>query len=339
MSVGDGHASHDTSMISVVIVTYNSEACIGACIDALARWLPDTEQLVIDNASADSSRAVARHHGATVVELHENIGFGRACNIGAERAEHDHILFLNPDVAIRSADADGVAELLGVTDLGLIVPTSTNSRFTFAERSWMGETLSLTLGALWPREVSRYTPSTPGGRALWVSGAALLVRKTEFVDLGGFDARYFLYYEDRDLSHRYRHRDLPLRTTPAIVADHVGGGSSELDDRRSNIIAFAMMGWIQYMHTVRGPDAAARAWKLAHAINVAIMRSVGGAARVAPSVRLRRKDMQLKEVMQTLKGICASSGTLEQSDDHAYWPDAVAVLGETWRAAEGPAAP
>jgi N-acetylglucosaminyl-diphospho-decaprenol L-rhamnosyltransferase len=314
-------------MISVVIVTYNSEACVGACIDALARWLPETEMLVIDNASTDASRAVAERHGAAVVALHENIGFGRACNVGARRAENEHILFLNPDVAVRSADVSGLTELLGATDLGLIVPTSASTKFTFTERSWIGETLSLTLGTLWPREFSRRTPSPHDGHELWASGAALLVRKAEFLSVEGFDARYFLYYEDRDLSLRYRRSGLPVRTTPALVADHVGGGSTNLGDRRPTALAFAMMGWLQYVHTAHGPMVAARAWKLARAMHTAVTRFVDITARIVPSARLRRKSLQLREVTQTLEAIRASSGVLEQSDSHAYWPDAVAALG------------
>ncbi len=112
-------------MISVVIVTYNSEACVGACIDSLAASLPDAEILVVDNASTDASRAAAARHGATVVELPENVGFGRACNVGARRATREHVLFLNPDVTIRAVDAGELAKLLGTVSLGLVVPAST----------------------------------------------------------------------------------------------------------------------------------------------------------------------------------------------------------------------
>ena len=83
-------------MISVVIVTFNSAACIGMCVDAVGQWLPGAERMVIDNASIDATRAVAEHHGARVVGLDENIGFGRACNLGAERAGRGHLCFSTP---------------------------------------------------------------------------------------------------------------------------------------------------------------------------------------------------------------------------------------------------
>jgi GT2 family glycosyltransferase len=315
-------------MLSAVIVTYNSEACVASCIAAFARWLPGAEILVVDNASTDASRAVAEAHGATVVGLERNLGFGRACNVGARQAAHEHLLFLNPDLAICEADPQALAELLAAPVLGLAVPTSQASTFLYPERSCKRETLFLALRALRPRELPGRTERSGATGVVWASGAALLLRRSEFLDVGGFDPSYFLYYEDRDLSWRYRRRGLPIRTTPALVADHVGGGSSELSDRRANIGAFAVMGWIQYLTRVGGPDAAGRSWRLMRHVNTAVARSVWLLARVFPSTRLRRKSLQLAEVSQELQGICESSGVLEQSDGHEYWPEAVAVLRE-----------
>jgi N-acetylglucosaminyl-diphospho-decaprenol L-rhamnosyltransferase len=313
-------------MLSVVIVTYNSESCVGACLGAVARSLPDAERLVVDNASADASRTIAESHGATVIALEENLGFGRACNVGAQRAGHEHVLFLNPDVAICSASADRLLELTAAPAFGLLVPSSTSTSFIFSERSWTRETLFLALRALRPRELPSTARALHGGRPAWASGAALLVRRSEFLGIGGFDPRYFLYYEDRDLSWKYRQHGLPLGLTVALVADHVGGGSSEVDDRRSNIGAFAILGWIQYQAATRSRHAAARSWRLLHVVYSAAALSVELAARILPSARLRRKRLQLGEVANELERICDSSGVLQQSDGQRYWPDAVAVL-------------
>jgi N-acetylglucosaminyl-diphospho-decaprenol L-rhamnosyltransferase len=314
-------------MITVVVVTFNSENCVGACIDAVSRWLPNTETLVIDNASTDASREVAQRHGATVIASPENVGFGRACNLGARRARHDHILFLNPDVAITSADVDGLASLLDSKELGLVVPASTGSSFMFKERSWPGDAVSLTLGTLRPRELARPSPSGRGSKELWACGAALLVRRSEFRDVGGFDASFFLYYEDRDLSWRYRKRGLPLRSTTALAAEHVGGGSSKIEDDRAEILAFAILGWLQYVYNVYGPKTAARAWRLAFSMHAAIEWSVGAASQVRATDRLRRKSLQLKGVSEMLRALSASSGRLAYSDGCAYWPDAITLLG------------
>lgn len=321
-------------MISVVVVTHNSQACIGRCIDAVARWLPDAERIVIDNASTDDSRVVASRHGATVVELPENVGFGRACNVGVSHARADHVLFLNPDVTIAGVDGGALAKLLEVASFGLVVPAST-SRFTFAERPWTREAVSLTLGGLRPRELPRPTPRR-GGQAEWASGAALLVRVSEFLELGGFDARYFMYFEDRDLSWRYRRAGLPVHTTVAVVAEHPVGGSSEIGDRRSELLAYSLMGWLQYTYRAYGPAVAMRASRLASRMHIASACSVGLTARLVPLTRLRRKALQLEEINQELARISRSSGRLASSDECEYWPDAIALI-DRWPGVVRPA--
>ena len=316
-------------MISVVVVTHNSEACVGRCLDALARWLPDAERIVVDNASTDGSRAVAGGHGATVVALPENLGFGRACNVGVSHAGGDHVLFLNPDVTIAAVDAGELDRLLTAASFGLVVPAST-SRFTFAERPWVQEALFLTLSALRPRELP-HLPSRRGGRGEWASGAALLVRVSEFLEIGGFDAHYFMYFEDRDLSCRYRRSGLPVRTTAAIAAHHPVGRSSEIGDRRSELLAYSLMGWLQYTYGAYGPTVAMRASRLASRIHAVSAHSVALAGRLVPASRLRRKALQLEEITQELAQISLHGGSLPQSDETRYWPDVVALL-DAWPA-------
>jgi N-acetylglucosaminyl-diphospho-decaprenol L-rhamnosyltransferase len=302
--------------LSAVIVTYNSEGCAASCIAALRRCLPEAEVLVVDNASTDDSCAAAERAGATVLRMERNVGFGRACNAGAERAREDHVLFVNPDVALSEVDEARLEELMAQEPFGLLVPAGEDERFLFTERSWLSETLELSLRALRPRELPRRRPPARAGAEPWVSGAVLLVRRSEFLAIGGFDPSYFLYYEDRDLSYRYRQRGLPLRTTEALLAEHAGGGSSQVSDRRSHIAAFALLGWIQYQHAVGGRCTAVRSWRLLRGVHAAATTTVERAARVHPSSRLRRKSLQMREVLQEMEQIRASCGVLPQSDGH-----------------------
>lgn len=80
-------------MISAVIVTYNSAGCVGRCLASVRDALPDAELVVVDNGSHDGTiravRAVAPQ--ARLIESDENVGFGRACNIGAEAAGGSHL--------------------------------------------------------------------------------------------------------------------------------------------------------------------------------------------------------------------------------------------------------
>ena len=316
-------------MISVVIVTYNSEACVGACIDALASSLPDAEILVIDNASTDDSRAVAARHGTTVVELPENVGFGRACNVGAGRAHAR----AHPFPESRRED-----------------PT----RWTPAICS---SCLARRRSVWWcrPRRAGSYSRSVHGGgrrsRKRWgrcgpVSFPGICTRAAQVKRYGrpelhcscvdpsssGLgDSILGTSCTSRTVTSRgdIARAGLAVRSTPSLIAEHSLGGSSEIGDRRSELLAYSLMGWLQYTYVVSGSKAAARAWRLARTTHRATVFSVEMAARIIPSARLRRKRLQLHEVTGELSRISASSGVLKQSDAWAYWPDAVALLGRT----------
>ena len=92
--------------LSIVSVTYQSEAVITGFLQSAHSVAPDAEVIIVDNASSDGSpeSAVGTGSGATIVRLGRNVGFGRACNIGVARALGDWILIVNPDVRLTSVE-------------------------------------------------------------------------------------------------------------------------------------------------------------------------------------------------------------------------------------------
>ena len=93
--------------ISIVIVSYNSGHILGECLSRL----PDSaEIIVVDNASSDNSARVAGNYPVRLLTLPQNVGYGCACNRGAEAASGDFILFMNPDVRLESGSIDRLAE-------------------------------------------------------------------------------------------------------------------------------------------------------------------------------------------------------------------------------------
>src|SRR6185295_17599607 len=89
--------SADRHMTGVVIVTWNSESVIGACVDACLRF-PNLDIVVVDNASQDQTVAMARRRpGVMVIENRENRGFAAAVNQGIAALPHRNVLLLNPD--------------------------------------------------------------------------------------------------------------------------------------------------------------------------------------------------------------------------------------------------
>jgi GT2 family glycosyltransferase len=189
----------------VVTVTYNSAEMLRRCWAA-----PDKpfEWIVVDNRSDDDSVAVAVKLGARVIGLPRNIGFARANNVGTEHASHPYLLFGNPDLVL---SPDGLPALQAHLDRhgGLVAPHLLYADGRPQPNGRGFPYLSARLGNrhLWPfsRMHPDYLMLVPPGTATWVSwatGAALAVRRPDLLAIGGWDERFFLYYEDIDLCLR-----------------------------------------------------------------------------------------------------------------------------------------
>jgi N-acetylglucosaminyl-diphospho-decaprenol L-rhamnosyltransferase len=308
-------------LISAVIVTYDSATCIGACIASLRAALPDAEIVVVDNASRDDTVSAIRVIApqARVIEIGENVGFGRACNAGVEAVGGSHVLFLNPDAVVTAVDRERLHQLLVSRPFGLVAPMlegEGDQRQT--ENSWASEYVVHTFATLRPSEwrppVRRYNRAKPR----WVSGAMLLVSRDEFLELGGFDPRFFLYYEDRDLSHRYRDAKLPIRTTEVIHGRHTRGSSSASDGLRVGPMAWSLLSWIQYICIHEGERTARRAAR-STLTTLRVLRLGVHALAALRWARARRKARQLDELLRLLAE--HASG-----DDARFCPDALRVV-------------
>lgn len=186
--------------VTAIIVSYNSASVIGACIKALCK--AGVQVLVVDNASVDDTVAVAEEAGAKVIANPRNEGYGRANNIGAQAASTEYLLFINPD-AVASPEA---------------VQTLLDAAENTADAKLFAPVLQEPDGKLCREK--------DGVLGTYLSGACLLVQRQVFLDMGGFDANIFLFYEDDDLSRRFRDAGLGIRLVDAATVAHVLGGSS-----------------------------------------------------------------------------------------------------------------
>ncbi len=209
--------------IAVVVVSHNSADALRITLPALAAQLGEhDEAVVVDNASRDDSAAVARLllPRATVIDAPGNDGFAQGCHLGAGASHAPLILLLNPDAvpqpgfldALRGAAADHPAwaawQALVTMDEGRRVNTAGNlvHWLGFGWAGGLGEVVDA--AAAGDREVG------------FPSGAALIVRREDWVAAGGFDTRYFMYGEDLDLGLRLRLAGQGVGIVPAARADH-----------------------------------------------------------------------------------------------------------------------
>ncbi len=308
-------------MISAVVVTYDSATCVGRCLASVRAFLPDAEIVVVDNGSHDETvRAIrAAAPDAHVIESGENVGFGRACNTGAQAARGSHVLFINPDAVVAAVDRGQLDRLLEGRPFGLVAPSLEGERDRRrAERSWMAEYFAHTFETLRPREWRPRVRIYEGTAPAWVSGAMLFVSREEFLGLGGFDPRFFFCYEDQDLSRRYCDAGLAIRTTDAIRGRHAGGRSSAHDGLRPGPMAWSLLGWIQYV-AIHEDERAARRAARATLVTLRLLRLGMYPLAAMRWGRARRKARQLDELLRLLSD--HASG-----DDARFCPDALRVV-------------
>ncbi len=204
--------------ISIVIVSYNSGHILGDCLGRL----PDAaEVIVVDNASSDNSVRVAEGHSVRLISLPENIGYGRACNLGAEAASGEFILFMNPDVRLEDGSIARLAEAAGrYPGAAAFAP-----RLVKPDGSIVFQDSSILCPPPHNRSKPRHVPA--GDCCVEaMSGAAMFCRKEAFLGLGGFDERIFLYYEDDDFCRRMRKAGWSLVYVHGAPGRHEHGKSN-----------------------------------------------------------------------------------------------------------------
>ena len=222
--------------VCAVVVTWNSASHVA---DAVRSLPPDVPAVVVDNASTDGSAEAARKAGARVLEAGTNLGFGPACNLGAEATvPSEAVLFLNPDAALVDGRA-ALDALLSELDRDPAVAAAAPALSGDGQELFQLRKLP-TLGAL-AREallVNRLFPRNAGLLAERYldrprdvpfdveqpAAAALLIRRDVFTALKGFDPAFApAWFEDVDLCARIRDAGRRIRYVPAARATHVGG--------------------------------------------------------------------------------------------------------------------
>jgi GT2 family glycosyltransferase len=229
--------------VSIIVVSFNTREMTLACLRSVVAETRSTdyELIVVDNASSDGSAAAiaAEFPDLELIALEENIGFARANNLAAGRARGERLLLLNPDTVV----LDGALDRLVAFAESRPEARIWGGRTLFADRSlnptscwgamsvWSLFSRAVGLTVLFPRS-ERFNPEPLGD---WqrdsvrevdiVTGCLLLIDRPLWDELGGFDARYFMYGEEADLCHRATLRGAAPVMTPESTIVHYGSAS------------------------------------------------------------------------------------------------------------------
>jgi GT2 family glycosyltransferase len=225
------------STITAVIVTYQSEAEIGACLDSVSRY--GIHAVVVDNASTDGTLAAVRATRAQLIANPENRGFAAAVNQGCSVCGTPLVLLLNPDTVLAS-DPELLAAEFGCVAVGAASGPLLNSdgspQVGFMVRR-LPTAMTLAFEVL---GLNRILPSNRVNRR-WrcmdldlskpcdveqPAGAYLMIRHAVWRELGGFDEAFYpLWFEDVDFCYRLRAKHYHVRFVPSAVAKHTGAHS------------------------------------------------------------------------------------------------------------------
>jgi N-acetylglucosaminyl-diphospho-decaprenol L-rhamnosyltransferase len=223
-----------TTRLGVVVVNYESADLLRQHL--VGAVFPDgTEIVVVDNSTSSLGRRELREVSAnqswTVLNANENVGFGKAVNMGAAALIAEGcsvLLLLNPDAWI---SIDNIEKLVAIHEsdpLAIVAPHVKRAD----GRPWFEGAVINNLSGL---AVHSFDSSRSPE---WLTAACLLVPTRVWDELGGIDGAYFLYWEDVDLTYRWRQCGGTLRVVPDIEAFHSVGGTQSAGGKSISYLYF-----------------------------------------------------------------------------------------------------
>lgn len=232
-----------TPSVSIIIVSYNTREMILSCIRSIIEEtsLYDYEIIVIDNNSQDGSAAAIRENFPRVklIETRENLGFAGANNRASKDALGSRLLLLNPDTVVLNGAVDAILKFADKTPCAqvwggrAIFPDKTINSSCYNDMT-IWSSFCRAVGLTWIFPKSRLF--NPESIHLWdpldhergvdiVVGCFLLIEKSMWDKLGGFNKVFFMYGDEVDLCIRARKLGARPRITPTATIIHYGGAS------------------------------------------------------------------------------------------------------------------
>ncbi|MHC0065201.1 glycosyltransferase family 2 protein [Nostoc sp. UIC 10890] len=236
-----------TISVSIILVNYNGAEILLDCLNSIQKFIdiPNYEIILVDNASSDGSveLVAANYPHIRLVKEIENRGFGAGNNIGAKFATGEFLFLLNTDTVLISNILPHLIQLMQAdSQVGIIGPKLLNPDGS------LQISVSPALGIKGEYEarqmhqayqnVSQQSLIEQKFQEIQevdiVVGAAFFIRSSLFHDLGGFDEKFFMYFEESDLCQRAQYRGYKIIYTPDVSLIHLKGYSIQ---KAANIMA------------------------------------------------------------------------------------------------------
>jgi len=221
--------------ISIIIINYNGLQYTKDCIESLFQFRSSKsfEVIVVDNNSTDGSQTELPILFPEIIflSLPENKGFGAANNIGAKKAKGELLFFVNNDTLFIDETIEKLAKFFSEqNDCGIISPKLMNGDRTFQLSFGKYPSIAVELDAKriskdYSLQEKEEIVSNEPTQKDWVTGAAIMIKRDLFEAIGGFDERFFMYFEDIDLCRMIDKRGFKSFYIPSVSLVHLGGKS------------------------------------------------------------------------------------------------------------------
>jgi GT2 family glycosyltransferase len=225
-------------LVSVIIVNHDGSKVIDRCLDTVLRSdYPRFEVTVVENGSIDGSAELLRQRSnrdrnfRLIIEEH-NLGFAEGNNVGARFAKGQYLFFLNDDTEVT---ADSISNLVTVLERKPLVAEAQSKLLMLTDKQRL-DSAGDTIGKVgWPFPVGKNELDRgqyDEQREIFSArGAAMMIKTDVFRKVEGFDADYFMYYEDVDLSWRVRLSGYVVAFAPKSIVYHLGGLANSKEKR------------------------------------------------------------------------------------------------------------
>jgi N-acetylglucosaminyl-diphospho-decaprenol L-rhamnosyltransferase len=231
--------------LSIIVVTYNSAHLIDGLLSHVKKEIDGglkAEVIVVDNASRDKTTSVIRtnYRWVKLIESKINLGFAAGNNLAAQSAKGAYILLLNPDAIPDFGSLTkglelmkknpqvglGGGQLYGVDGLAQpsarMFPRLRDEFFTIS-----GLANKFPNSKQFSRLDRRWANPDEPAEVDWIPGAFIFIPTHLFNLIGGFDERFFMYYEEVDLCRRLQESGFKIQYWPSLRAMHIGGESAK----------------------------------------------------------------------------------------------------------------
>lgn len=246
--------------VSIIIVNYNTLPLTAACIDSVLDMTEDLsfEVILVDNASADGSREVfSRRTDITYIYSEENLGFGRANNLGYASSKGRHIFLLNSDTLLKNNAVKQLHDYLANAPAetgcaGCVLqdaegrPIHSFGDFPTVRSAWQQTVASYFKCLQRPHNMPLPTDTYPK-EVDYITGADLMIRRSVIEQYGLFDPAFFMYWEETELQRRYARHGIRRMVIEGPQIVHLVGASVGKQSQSLRSLLMSMESYYTYL--------------------------------------------------------------------------------------------